>query len=67
MCTTYHPQQELQAAILNGARTKSNSQNDLVRNAYAAGLMSALLAELFLEHPDLAKKALPVFNIKSIN
>lgn len=65
MCTTYHPQQELQAAILDGARTKSNSQDHLVRNAYAAGLMASLLAELFIEYPDLAAKALPVFNLKS--
>lgn len=67
MCTTFHQQQELQAAILKGARAKSNSTDHLMSNAYAAGLMASMLAELFIEYPDLAEKALPVFNLKSIN
>lgn len=67
MSTTYSPHQELQAAILNNARAKSNSQDHLMRNAYAAGLMASMLAELFLEYPDLAAKALPVFNLKSVH
>lgn len=67
MSTTYDNRQELSTAILAGARAKSNNDNPLVQNGYAAGLMAGALAEIFLAYPEVANKVLPVFNLKSLH